>query len=516
MKKTIYLLFMILFILPSCTNQDEIFDIEDEILNIELKRKKDKVTVVGENNPTTDLIAVQNAVDNNDWVILSGVFDFGLDEESGGVDITRPNMTLQGPASILNGGKYDNLPYLGGFTYPLGIRAPGVEVRDLEISGNHEGILIYVQEDGKPVVFQRNTVESNGVGVAATATKGGIKVVNNNLQAYFGYYAMATTGTTEISHNEIEAWLDGVRVFSFSHKLDIINNNMSSIGYTGIWIGAWSVSDETDPEWGNNKSVKIVGNTIDIDDFFAAGIMVGGSNFGINNVMVKDNTLTGLAGYGGLVKQPYGHNNKFINNDLTGLTTYSPQIWVMGGRDNHYQNNKLGEVKPFSVAEWGWGPAFRDAATLVSPVNWHLNDELNTPDPINYNNHFNNNDYRLTGALGWSDDPEESFGAVLLLDFLQKYDEFGNPFEEPFIMENYIAEKKFPAGTDVCTQVLDLSNLQGDDLVQGNNHIAGWTACEAHANKAIYQIMKNRYKNKGQSLKNRNKKREKAMFERRN
>ncbi|MGB5372114.1 MAG: hypothetical protein WBN18_16920, partial [Flavobacteriaceae bacterium] len=136
--------------------------------------------------------------------------------------------------------------------------------------------------------------------------------------------------------------------------------------------------------------------------------------------------------------------------------------------------------------------------TLVSTSNWHLYEDLNTPDPLNHGNHFIDNDYSLTGVPGWSDDPE-SIGAVLLLDFIQRIDANGIPFEESFAMENFIAEKKFPAGTDVCDQVLDMN--------PGTNHIAGWKACEAHAYKATYELLSSRYKNFGQRVKDRHLKR---------
>lgn len=505
MKKTLFLVFLILLILPSCNNQDEILNIEDDVLNSELQRSQDNVIIYGQNDPNVDIDAVQNAVDNYDLVILSGDFDFGF----GGVDITRPNIILQGPATIINGAKFDVITDLGGITYPLSIRASGVEVHDLLITGDHLGVLIYVEEDGDPVVFEGNSVESSGAGLLASATNGGIKVLNNSLKGNFGYYARKTTGTTRIINNDIEAILDGVNVFSFNHRLDIRKNNMFSISYTGIWIGAWTVTDNTDPEWGDNDLVRIEDNDIALIDL-AAGIFVGGSNFGINNVMVKGNTLTGVAGYGGLVKGPYGHRNVFIGNDLTGLTTISPQLWIMGGKQNRFVNNKLGPVEPFIFGDWGWGPAIKDAATLISTINWHKNDYLNTPDPINYNNIFHSNDYTATGLTGWSEDTE-SFGAVLLLNFIQTTDAENIPIAEPFVMENYIFERKFPAGTDLCTQILDLPFVYGDEQILGNSLIVGWSACKAQRDRQFYQKINERYINKGSWLQNMEMKRKNNM-----
>lgn len=578
MKKFTHL-FLILFAFTSCEKDildTEAIQIENSLKATHLLVSDQFFTVVGENDPLIDVAAVQNAVDNHDRVMLSGVFDFGDDEETGGVDITRPNIILKGPATIHNGAKYEeNVPGAGYVKYPLSIRSPGVVIHDLEFIGSEDtGIFVYVEVDGDPVNMHGNTISAGWASIFATSTSCGIKVINNTLEGLFGYYAYGTNSKTEIITNNIEAnicyqarytegetevsnntmeakevievppWADivcyrafrnrggtkivhnemkgysGIYAFQSDNELNISENTISTEGLygTGIWVSSWSVRYQADPEWGDNPPVNIVDNSIDIQGNEATGIMVGTSVSGINNVLVEGNTLTGEAGYGGLVKQPYGHNNEFNNNDLRGLTTYSPQLWIMGGKENHFINNKLGSVAPFTLGPDA--PVFRDAATLISTANWHLND-FYTPDPVNYDNHFNNNDYRLTGVAGWSDNTD-SFGAVLLLDFIQQleiiiqedpYEVIRVPYEEPFIMENFINEKKFPAGTDLCTQVLDLSNLQGDDLVQGNNHIASWTACEANAKKETYELISDRYKNFGQHIKDMNEKREKYIKE---
>ncbi|MCD6544160.1 MAG: hypothetical protein J7K34_06595 [Flavobacteriaceae bacterium] len=498
MKKFIY--FLILLTFTSC----EKYDLEEEHLELSKAEKKSTlkgaITVTGQNNPLIDPAAVQHAVDNYDNIILSGVFDFGFNETNGGVDITRSGVILQGPATINNGAKLINITeFDDSFNYPLSIQASGVEVRELDISNDNNGIIVYVQENGKPVIIEDNSIETFWGAIVASSTSCGIKVINNDLEALFGYLGDKTLGNTEITNNNITAWVDGVNLFNFDHKLDIINNTMGSIGWDGIFIGAWQVTEETGPEWGDNAPVKIIGNSIDlVDDMYAGGILVGGSNYGINNVMVKENTITGVAGFPGLLKEPYGHNNSFINNDLTGLTTYYyPQIWTFGGHHNQYKNNRLGTV----IGETG---------TLVWTANWHYQDNrLNTPDPVNYANHYSQNDYSQTGLPGWSDDTE-SIGAVLLSDILIRFSVNWEQTEEPFAMENYLNERKFPEGTDLCTQILDLSNIEGDDLVMGTNQIAGWISCEANADKSTYKKVNNRNKKFGKSLKDRYMKRRNA------
>ena len=244
MKNFIYLLILLAFAFTSC----EKYDIEEEHLELSNADKsstlKGAMTVDGQNDPLVDPAAVQNAVDSYDNIILSGVFDFG----NGGVDITRSDVTLQGPATINNGAKLINITEIGSLKSPLSIRAPGVEVRELDISNDNNGIIVYVQENGKPVVIEGNSIETDLGAIIVSSTSCGIKVINNDLEAEFGYYGNKTLGNTEIANNNITAWTDGVNLFNFEHPVDIINNTMKSIGWDGIFIGAWQVTEETGPE----------------------------------------------------------------------------------------------------------------------------------------------------------------------------------------------------------------------------------------------------------------------------
>lgn len=503
MKNLIFYLIALLMVFTACEKDN--LDLEsldssqgiDSKTALSLKKSKNAIAIVGQNDPNVDITAVQNAVDNYDHITLSGVFDFGFDENTGGVDITRENVIIQGPATILNGAKIVSTPEFILRT-ALSIHAPGVEIHELEITNEYNGIAVYTEEDGKPVVINGNAFNVNefGIGLGITATPGGIKVLNNAINAFYPYLAIETTGNTAIVQNEMRECFECIFIFGFNHKLDILDNTMStnSMAYEGIFIGSWRVTTETGPDWGDNPPVRIIDNTIEIEGIDAAGIIVGTSAHGINNTLVKGNTITGTGGFSGLLKEPYGRNNRFINNDLSGLTTYGPQLWLHGGSNNHFQNNKLGSVLPLPGG--GFAPAQQDAATLVSIANWHLNDGLNTPDPLNEGNHFSNNDYSETGVSGWSEDPG-SIGAVLLLDFIQRFDPDGFPFEEPFAMENFVNERKFPAGTDLCDQVLDLG---------GTNHITGWQACVSHA-KIAYKMASKSYKNFGQKYKYRHQKR---------
>ncbi len=437
-----------------------------------------ETTVTGTSTYPADHEAVQAAVDTYDIVTLVGTFDFGSD---GGVRITRPNVTLQGQGQAT----------ISGGSYPIVVSAPGVKVLDLTIDETcNTAVLLYVTEPGNGAIeIKGNTMTDSWAGVASVGNVPCPVVIRNNF----------LENVAEIAY-----------MLEISSTLDIIENELKNGWGDGMWIAAWSAAGMTDPEGGKNKQVRIIGNTIDVKSTWGFGIAIGTSAHGINNCLVKDNTITGTAGYGGLVKYAYGHNNSFINNDLSGLTTCSPQLWLQGGRDNRFLNNKIGTVVP---GPWltGFGSVFERApAALSCTINWHLNDWwLQTPDPVNKRNLFASNDYSQTGLPGWING---GTGCVLLLNFVQKYDPDWVPYEEPFASENTVAEQvKFPAGTNVCTQVLDESFLQEDELVEGTNRIAGWGACETHTRKADFQHVSDEYKNFGQYLKSMLEAREAAM-----
>ena len=508
MKKFIYFFLALLVAFVSCekdnleTNSTDATQETDALTDFDLRGSKKFVTIVGQNSPTEDIAAVQEAVDNYDRIKLEGTFDFGSDEFTGGVDINRPNVIIKGPARIVNGAKTEVIPELGPIKYPLSIRMPGVVIRNLEIEGDHDGILIYAQEDGRPVILFGNSIKGSVASVAATATPGGIKIFKNTMESLFNFYGIETTGNTQIINNDMKSGVDCVFLFGFDHRLDVLFNTMSTTGFDGMFIGSWWATSVTGPDSGSNPPVKIIGNRIDVDGPDAAGIVIGTSAHGLNNALVRGNKITGNAGFSGILKEPYGHNNRIINNDLRGLTSYGPQLWLMGSRDNLFLNNKLGKVEP--IPGGGFVAAFQNAATLVSTINWHEFDGLDTPDPVNYGNRFIHNDYSQTGVAGWSEDPD-SYGAVLLLDFLQKFDPAGNPVEEPFVMKNYIAEKKFPAGTDVCDQVLDLN--------PGSNYIAGSEGCEAGDKKSTVALSAEVNKHYSKLLMERHQRKEAAIKE---
>lgn len=447
-------------------------------------------TIDGTSAYPDDVEAVQAALDDPsfDTVILNGTFDFG----DGGVQITRPNVTLTGPATILGGGKQIEHPWIWWWWYAVEVAAVETTVENLTFVGcNDTGILVHLagSADGHVDIAGNSFTWCPAPIAALPETTGGevsIGIHDNTISSclfgVIGESNVPLTYSMDIRNNRFEdIWLDGVQVFSVSAPLEIIDNEFAA-GEAAVFVGSWWVGGEIDPEYGDNPPVNIIGNTIDIIDY-GTGVIVGTSAHGINNVLVKDNVLTGEAGYGALMKQPYGSNNRFVGNDLSELTSYGPQLWLLGGRDNLFLDNKLGKTE-----DWGFdflpGTVFeRTAATLSSPINWHP-ENLGTPDPVNSGNVFIANDYRATGLPGWDDMYPEEAGSVLLLNFVTRYPaDFSIAYEEEVTTENVIVELgKFPTvegqKTDVCKQVLDMSNLYPDDQVPGTNDVAGWLRCE--------------------------------------
>lgn len=484
-----------------------------------------------------------NSVPSGGTVLLKDdlEFDFG----GSAIEITKPDVTLQGET---DGVATDLFPagtpttqvvnLNGSWCGGVQITAPGVEILSLDLVSSGP-ILV------SPLISQSgNTVKIKGNKLSG-ATYSSV----NNYNCYDSIF-MSVASPLEIENNFIDG-RHGIHILFSPGKLDIIDNEINATNGDGMWISGWYAGFITDPESGENEKVRIIGNTLNITDvdWGTFGIALGTSESGVNNAIVKDNILTGTTGYGGLIKLPYGHNNLFINNDLSGLNSLGPQIWHAGGRDNKFLNNKLGPVigtwSIFAPDEFAGELHKYNAAVLSLQANWHDTDGDNTPNPVNEGNLFSSNDYSNTGLPGWGNDPvpnpyyiaecdpdspdyDEEYdcdgyytqalkelegGNVLILDFMQRrtftgyHPEYGYPlfdyYTEPFSPTNTVSEFNFPEGTDVCDQVMDLTNLNPDepDLAEGTSHVAGWIACEAHARKAAFDAASEAYKNFSQFLK---------------
>jgi hypothetical protein len=500
-----------------------------------------------------DVNNVQCALDNTaagGTVLLKDDVPFNFGDSA--VRITTPNVVLKGETDGIGTDQFPsgtpttkiaNIGEVGG-CLGIQVRAPGTKILSLELDGTKRyfinllngqsgnaieikgnqmtngtfafGIINYCDgfvSNVSPIEIENNRIDfaTSGYGIRLSDLSGDVNIEENSFETAIGLYLNAMTGNVNVEDNVISASWGGIYVLDYDGTLDIKKNSLSQIGVDGIFIGSWWAGAETggvdgDPEDGENGRTRVIGNSIGLVDrgTGALGILVGSSAQGINRAMVKDNRLWGESDYVGIAKGPYGHNNFIMDNDLTGLSVHGAQIFQAGGRDNKFLNNKLGPV----VGPWGFGPGggVDDyvPAVLSFTVNWHEADGGNTPDPVNEGNMFSNNDYTgtVSGFLK-SEDPK-----LIILDFMQKFDENGSPYQLYYPDDfagatNIVSESNFPEGRKVCTQVRDLTNLNPDepDLAEGTSHVAGWTACEARARKAAFEAASEAYKNFGQFLK---------------
>jgi len=422
------------------------------------------ITLDGADYPHPDaaVAAVQEALDTNTEVTLVGVFDFRGSSDTDFISITNPGTILRGPGTIISDVWYG--------IAAIEVYVPGVKVLDLTVNSGWNGILV------RKVVSGSETIELKG----------------NTVSAYLYGILCSSWGVLcplEIEGNSISG-STAILGHYLSDRVDIHNNEMSTLGDFGLWVSSWYTGGLTNPEGGENEPVHITGNTLHIDNISATAFFVGTSAHGINNCYVAGNTLTGSSMVG-IEKSAFGHDNIFRDNDLSGLTTHGPQIWLYGGGNNQFLNNRLGPVVP---GEWGYGVLeggmlFAKAPAILSTtIDWH-SWEWDVPLPVNEGNVFAQNDLRLTGLPGWSD---EGTGCILLMDQLI-HDSFvagREPSEWLFWYELYATYNKvhqqgrYPKGTTMCDQVLDMSAFDADNkMTPITNTIVGWKACEAHNKK---------------------------------
>jgi hypothetical protein len=230
------------------------------------------ITIDGTTTYPDDVEAVQTALDDPsfDTVILNGTFDFG----DGGVQITRPNVTLTGPATILGGGKQIEHPWIWWWWYAVEVAAVDTTVENLTFVGcNDTGILVHLagSADGHVDIAGNSFTWCPAPIAALPETTGGevsIGIHDNTISSclfgVIGESNVPLTYSMDIRNNRFEdIWLDGVQAFSVSAPLEIIDNEFAA-GEAAVFVGSWWVGGEIDPEYGDNPPVNIIGNTIDI------------------------------------------------------------------------------------------------------------------------------------------------------------------------------------------------------------------------------------------------------------
>jgi hypothetical protein len=402
--------------------------------------------------------------------------------------------------------------------------ASPVEIENNDISGiAFWGIIIANSSASEGINVDNNSIEAGSRGIGVWDILGDVNINHNSIATSIGMELAFLSGDVKIEDNDISATWGGIYVNDYYGTLDIKGNDLSQIGVDGISIGSWRPGAKTggvsgDPEDGENQRTEVSGNSIGLvnNGMGALGMLIGSSASGVNHAEIKNNKLTGKSDYVGILKGPYGHNNRITDNDLSELIVCGAQILQAGGRRNRFSKNKLGPV----AGPWGWGPGGEvnayTPAVLSATVNWHEFHSQNTPDPVNEGNIFSNNDY--TGTVARvdcaGDATEDSFldeedPKLIILDFMQKFEADWTPYQwyypDQFDGATNIVSgnNKWPGETKVCTQVMDLTNEDPDnpDLVEGTSHVAGWIACEAHARKDAFEAAGEAYKNFGQFLK---------------
>ena len=372
-----------------------------------------KVTVASTGLPApADANAIQEKLDNPaiDVVKLSGAngpFDFGAD---GGVRITRAGVTVEGEKGlnkrpVINGGGAaveitadypgDN-PANPPLRYVFLVTAPGVAIRGLELRNfATQAILVHGNSlDPRPVVIDDNVLNttnlaslsdmSQAIGLLST---GGwpIRVSNNTttgpiggIGAYWvGYYMNGSQrvyggSPLDIVNNEINVNIDDNGTFPADQLSD------------GILVWSWKNWNNpgTDPNWGDNGPVRIIGNKVHLNNkyridwenqvwpipAYGGGIMAGRSAQGLNYCLVANNTITGY-GYSGIGYFAYGHDAQITGNDLSGLTAWSSQIEI-SAQDVLISKNILGplQIEGYSSAISIFSLRYHEEALIPLPT----------------------------------------------------------------------------------------------------------------------------------------------------
>ncbi len=364
----------------------------------------DQVTLVGANNPSIDLPAIQAAVNApNRTVYLDGIFDIG---PMGQVLINVQNLTLEGVATgaTIKGGFYP----ITTLNVPPGIppsAAKNITVRNIHFEG-WQGFAIYhmgVAAEDNFTLVEGNTFTNPRVGNAPPfaqgvhyCTGGGSAEIKNNTFINLTSLAVSTHALT--LHPEDHLLVEGNTVID-SH-------------YSAIVVDVW---DKTLVEFDNgpviirNNEIRVASTLLNP---YPSIIAIGyGYGEGISNAVVEGNVISGW-GAVGVMDGYYGRNRKIVNNDLSGLTTWEGAIVHMG-RDSLIAGNILGPTDKAFAAAMGM-PWMAMGITIISQQ-----PNLAWPKTLPVTgNVIMNNDFRLTGLTGWGYDAAGGIitpGSVMLM-----------------------------------------------------------------------------------------------------
>lgn len=462
-----------------------------------------EIVVVGQNNPAIDISAVQKAVVMYDTVRLEGTFNFGT---SGGVALIKKVTVLGEPGSKI----------VGGFV-PLTIKSPGVTVRGLTIA-NAGFIGIQINGDGtgtepgETITIDKNDITSNASAVLASRTGGWpITISNNELHvtghishlppAYkvnlgiyfvdFGYRKGDSTSNKVTDWTRREDYVDPINIINNNITLNVLDEDVFVAD--GMLIQGWSVSYPVAPsegcadarlgwrneavlteadtggknpaEWGDNGPVTIIGNKVNLIssvEVFTGltGINIGRSSAGTNHCLVQGNKIFGSPGglSLGIVKYPYGYDNRIIDNDLSEFT--SPIGISVQAHDTVVKDNTLGPLVEAPVN-------MNSSISLIS-VNWHCYSPM--PLPVE-NCILAGNDYSQTGAAGWN----TGTGNIVIFSMADMFYPANSttlwPHGGEEVTRNLISETDFPEGTGTAVKQIRIFRRTAPVMVSGNQII---------------------------------------------
>jgi parallel beta-helix repeat protein len=366
--------------------------------------------------------------------------------------------------------------------------------RDVTVSGNTltgsmEGA--YIVQTGGKCIITNNTVYGSptGQGIQVGGNPGDslVLISGNTIRGAMDGIAFHDLGLTnhtravKISHNIIEPaftcppgyFSDGAVGWSNNCPLTIANNTVRVIADRpgdnptchsfGVLLYAWNAKNGLDQD---NPPVLVKDNHFEIRYPFPQqpnwnlqtyGIMLGMGNFGINNVTVRENRISGTTTRGILVGS-YCKNCLIEENSLSRLKTWFSQMSLYG-REIVAKENDFGFANQI--------PGYSVAVELAS-----LRPGAALPMPYPTENCvLSKNDYRHTELPGWSDTTN---GCIVL----QSYADLDSLGSE--VRNNLVSETgSFPHGTGGAReQVYELKTPSG--LVHDNTIVDHHGICWRH------------------------------------
>lgn len=431
--------------------------------------------VIGTNNPTVDVAAVQNAVDNYQIVILEGTFNFGY----GWIEITK--------SVTITAHKTTGATLIGEFFF--NIHSPGVKILNLTMNASRgAAIEAFDIPAGEPIEIIGNTINKwpfySQTPIYTYKVSCPLKIIGNTIDVNYGGWSMLiykSYDVVDVIDNTIYRTQRGPWILDLQNStiennkiLDFLGNNILSTiyGYAGLLVGRSAInctirgnliqqdiSQETPAMGGilvgagGDPLANCYGNIIENNTIsgnflyamlFQKVIYDGEPRGNSYSNTVRDNIITGEADVGILVRGEV-YDFTFVGNDLSGLNAAKAQFQVAEGINydtstfpateypagcypygHKFGGNILGSAGESAVAIWG------------------------------YNNSIICNDYSQSNLPGWTTASPDGPGCVFL-------DEGSTG--------NVVAECLFPEGTTSSEQILDLTDDPATEEYDGYNQI---------------------------------------------